>query len=196
MSTPLAVAGYIMRPAQLALLFALSAALVAPGVARAQDVSVGTRVRVSAPEFKVDRRTGTLTRLTADSLSVDFGGRLPPLMVAIDRVSRLEISTGKDRGAGFFRGAGIGIVAGIVAGLGVGAIMEGDCTSGPDGAFPCSLVYLVAIPGGAAVGLITGGIIGAVNPPDRWKQVSLRSGASELGMPGVRPMVFGFSVSF
>lgn len=189
-----------MRPPQLAraptlLAFTLTAALVAPRVARAQELSLGTRVRVSAPEFKIEKRTGTITRLTADSLSVDFGGRRPRLTTAIDRVSRLEVSAGKNRGAGFMYGAGVGTVVGTVVGLAVGAMVVRGCTSG-DGP-PCELIYVVTIPGGAAVGLIAGGIIGAANPPDRWEEVSLRRGPSELGMRGVvQPMRVGLSLPF
>ena len=189
-----------MRPPQLArvptlLAFTVTAALVAPRVARAQELSVGTRVRVSAPEFKIENRTGTITRLTADSLSVDFGGRRPRLTTSIDRVSRLEVSAGKNRGAGFLYGASIGVMAGAVVGLGVGALWLRGCTSG-DGP-PCELIFVVTIPGGAAVGLIAGGIIGAANPPDRWEEVPLRRGPSELGMRGVaQAMRFGLSVSF
>jgi hypothetical protein len=171
------------------------AALVAPRFARAQELSVGARVRVSAPEFNIENRTGTITRLTADSLSVDFGGRRPRLTTSIDKVSRLEVPVGKARAAGFLYGASIGVMAGAVVGLGVGALAIRDCTSG-DGP-PCELIFLFTIPGGAAVGLIVGGIIGAANPRDRWEEVPLRRGPSELGMRGVvQPMRFGLSVSF
>jgi hypothetical protein len=196
-----------MRSFQLArvptlLAFALTAAFVAPRVGRAQELSVGARVRVSAPELNIEKRTGTITRLTADSLSVDFGGRPPRLTTAIDRVARLEVPVGKDRGAGFMYGAGLGTMVGAVVGLGVGAIATWRCESRPDGSsadggIPCSVAFLFTLPIGAAVGLVAGGIIGAASPPDRWEEVYLRRRGSELGMSGVvRPMRFGLSVSF
>ena len=140
-----------MRSSQLAcvptlLAFTLTAALAAPLVARAQELSVGARVRVSAPEFNIENRTGTITRLTADSLSVDFGWR-PPLTTAIDRLARLEVSVGKNRGAGFVHGVGVGAGVGAVVGFGLGALaLRGGCTT--DAGPPCELLYVVTIAGG------------------------------------------------
>jgi hypothetical protein len=177
------------------LTFPLGLTLVATRVARAQELSVGARVRVSVPDLKIDERTGVLTRITRDSLSIDFGRDPPPLAIALDRVSRLEVAVGKERGSGFLRGATVGTMVGALAGLGVGALAVRDCTSVD--AFPCEMVFVLTIPGGAAVGLIAGGLIGVANAPNRWEEVSLRRGGDELGMRGaIRPMKVGLSISF
>jgi hypothetical protein len=174
----------------------LGVALISSRVARGQELSVGARVRVSAPALEIDSRTGVLTRVTPDSLSISFRGDPSSLVIAFDRVSQLDVSVGKNRVIGFLRGATVGTLFGALAGIGVGALMVSRCTPAPDG-MPCGIVYIATLPIGTGVGLIAGGIIGAVKAPDRWEDVSLPRGGDGLGMRGaISPMRLGLSISF
>ena len=182
-----------MRAPRIARLVAIAlvAGLAAPRAAETQPVNLtpGARLRVSAPDFDIKRRTGTLVRVTPDSLTVDFRGRIPPMTLPIDGLSRLDVSTGKRRAAGLARGAAIGTLIGALAGLAI----SGDPQECRDEG--CGAVILGTLGGGT--GLILGSVIGVATAPDRWKEASLRGQSSALRMlkPGPTTRV-GLSIPF
>ena len=78
-------------------------ACVPVAVATAQDsllVTVGDRVRVTAPTLDIDKYTGTLGAMDSDTLIVDG------LRVALTSVTRLDIHRGTKSNAG--KGAVVG----------------------------------------------------------------------------------------
>jgi hypothetical protein len=184
-----------MRHARIITALLVGVVAVAPQSAAAQSAlpTPGTRVRVSAPDFDIKADAGKLLRATSDSLTVDFAGERGELTIPIDRVSRLEVSTGKRRAAGFGYGAGLGTVVGVLAGIGVGALMQLDCKVDEF----CGLWFIVTVPGGAGLGFIVGGVTGLARAPDRWQEVSLSRQPSGLGMLWPAPAQrVGISIAF
>jgi len=151
---------------------ALASALLLPRATMAQvlPVTPGARVRMSVPGYDITGRTGTLVRVTPDSLTIDFRGSAPPVTVPLDAVSHLDMSTGKRRQAGFWRGAGIGFLV-------TGAIVGGTWLSSRDSCTgDCTLGYAIYGGSGIVLGTILGGVIGLTRAPDRWEAVPLRGG--------------------
>lgn len=82
----------------------------------------GTRVRVAAPEVLPSRITGRVAEMRSDTLLLMRGRN--DVAVPLTAVRSLEISRGRDR----LRGGAIGVLAGAVAGLAWGAILDVGCT--------------------------------------------------------------------
>jgi hypothetical protein len=136
-------------------------------VAGAQDaavrggISVGTRVRVYAPDLREDRYVGRVDSLGSDVIVLDTAGlrtRLgfdtgPVLVDEYRRVSirlssiqALEVSGGRTKRSSTIRGAVVGaLIGGLV--LGLGNLPEVN---------PSTQDFLA----GAPAGLIAGGLIG------------------------------------
>ena len=168
----------------------LIATFASPPVARAQPplLTPGARLRVSAPPANISGSKGTLLHATADSLTIAFYGRPVPVTLPIAEVSRLHVTTGKNRGLGLLRGAGIGLVAGALIGAALGDAIEGDCTE-----YECWM--LGGVLGGGA-GFVVGGLVGVATAPDRWETVPLRQQRTQSGLVR-RPITsLGFTVSF
>ena len=158
-----------LRIPVVAMTLTLGTALIVPRPAVAQLAfpTAGARVRVTAPDFSL-RDTGRLVHATPDSLTMRFATTTPDMTIAVDKLSRLEVSIGKNRGAGLARGAGFGTLIGMAWGAGLGAFMQIIC----HGTY-CPHAFLITVPNGAGVGLILGTIRGVAYPPDQWQQVSL-----------------------
>jgi hypothetical protein len=151
---------------------ALASALSFPSsaVAQAATLMPGSRVRITSPAYELENRVGTLVRLTGDSVTIDFPGKTPRLSLPIDAVSRLDLSMGVRRAAGFWRGAGIGF---LVSSAIVGATYLGSrdtCGSGD-----CAAAFAIVAAGGVVVGSMVGGFIGLAHAPDRWESATLRA---------------------
>ncbi len=121
---------------------------------------LGARVRVTAPSVGLESHVGILTRLDADVLVV---GTTP---VAVEQVTRLEVSRGKQ--SNWSKGAGIGALVG--GGLGALGILTAD--DSPSGDLSREFAPFI-IGGGFFGGLLVGGILGALIPDDQWQQVPL-----------------------
>jgi hypothetical protein len=145
----------------------LSALIAVPGVvAQATSLTPGARIRVSAPSREIQNRPGTLVRVTPDSLTIDFRRNAGPVTVPLDALSRLDVSTGKRRQAGFWRGAGIGF---LITGAIVGATVLATRDCGED----CQVPLLIYGGSGLVLGTIVGGVIGSRRAPDRWEAFPL-----------------------
>ena len=167
----------------------LLATFASPLVARAQPplLTPGARLRVSAPPAHISESKGTLLHATADSLTIAFYGRPVPVTLPIADVSLLHVTTGKNRGVGLLRGAGLGLVVGALVGAALGSLGE-DCTE-----YDCS-AWGGVLGGGA--GLVVGGIVGVAVAPDRWETVPLGHQRTQSGLVR-RPITsVGLTVSF
>ena len=153
-----------------------------PGAPAAAEVMPGTRVRVridippAQRWLDNDMLVGSLARLDADSVIVrtDTGtvaiarSRMRALAVHAGRRSVLESS---------LRGAEIGALTGIVAGLAFGAIALSDRCRG-DYCGPLHVAGLLIAPTILAVpGTLAGAVIGGIAATgvggDRWRDVAL-----------------------
>ncbi len=157
---------------------------------RAQDslrVTVGDRVRVTAPTLDIDKYDGTLQVLAGDTLTIDS------LRVAIMSVTRLDVHRGRKSnvGKGVLYG---GIPAGLVFGGLVGvrcAFFESDYPS-------CNFAggFAVGFAVGFAGGALIGAFIGAVNKSDRWESVPLDQLRVSFVPQRDGRFAFGLSVAF
>jgi hypothetical protein len=158
-------------------------------IASAQSplLTPGARLRVSAPPANISESKGTLLQATADSITIAFYGRPVPVTLPIADVSLLHVTTGKNRGVGLLRGAGLGLVAGALVGFALGSAAEEDCAE--------DCWALGAALGGGA-GFVVGGIVGVVVAPDRWETVPLPQQRTQSGLVR-RPITsVGLTLSF
>lgn len=143
----------------------LAAGATAPALSAQTDrfsLPTGTRVRV-LDRSGGERFTGTILRITRDTLGLAVGGGSALVSLPTTRLASLEVSEGRERARSAWRGAGIGLVVG---GL-VGAVsMRGDGTPGDIG-------VLVGFFAGGVLGAGSGTVIGAIAAPERWRPVSL-----------------------
>lgn len=163
-------------------LVVLAVAMLIPVVATGQSspVSAGTRVRVTAPGKDLDQHVTTVVEIRGDSIVV-LGDRNSSLPIGFADITEIEVSTGKR--THFWRGAGLGLGIGVVAGLVIGAVTHEECD--PDPLFGCFLgpetASESAVLGGltlGSIGLVAGAVIGAVSRTDRWASVNLPVRAS------------------
>ncbi|HJU89451.1 MAG TPA: hypothetical protein VJ672_08670 [Gemmatimonadaceae bacterium] len=176
-----------MRPAQIVRLISLLAVTVS--TASAQELTPGARVRVSAPDFGIDKRKGTLVRMTRDSVTIDLSGRRPIVTLPIRGIVCLDVSRGKHTAVGFVNGAFIGVLAGGLTGAWLS--QQGDC------GHMCGLAGMFGLAAGGAIDLVFGGAIGVRTAPDRWEEVSLHRQARELGLlDATHTTKLGFRIAF
>ena len=137
--------------------------MLLPLFAQAQDgpVAAGTRVRVTAPNFGLEKRVATVTATRADSIVISFKGA--QRTIALRDVSSLEVSAGKR----------MRVVPYALLGLGVGAIggFALGYASYDGGSFlsnsPSDEGTWVGATLGV-VGLFTGAIAGVFHRGDHW----------------------------
>lgn len=144
----------------------LAACATAPTVSAQTDrftLPAGTRVRV-LDRSGGERFTGTILRVTQDTLGLAVGGGSALVSLPATRLASLEVSEGRERAQGAWRGAGIGLVVGAL----IGAVaMRGDGTT------PGDMGVLVGLLAGGVVGVGSGAVIGAIAAPERWRSVPL-----------------------
>ena len=89
---------------------------------------------------------------------------------ALTRLDRIDVRVPRSRGRAALRGAGLGLVGGLVAGSVVGAFGASRCARHVDDM--CGLGWAVGGPVvGMTFGLPLGAIIGAGSPGRRWQRV-------------------------
>lgn len=151
-----------------------------PAVADSQPagLTAGARVRVTSPRHDLDRYVGTIVELHGDSVAV--AGRQGTRRIAFDDVTALEVSTGTRTQV--VRSGLIGLGAGAIVGVVVGLATYEE----PDFVFgsPASLSAFTGLLFGS-VGMVAGGVVGAVQRTDRWERrnfpVKAAIGASRSG---------------
>ena len=155
----------------------------------AQDaltVQVGTRVRVTAPELDLERYDGTLVAARGDTLTVGT------VHVPLTSVTRLDVHRG--RTGNWRKGAKIGALVGLPAGLAYGVLIHVAYCHDFDGDFECwPLAPLGAVAGGLA-GALVGGAVGALT--DRWEEVPLERLRVSLAPQRDGGFALGFSVRY
>jgi hypothetical protein len=146
------------------MLLGVALAVTVPAALRAQSdrlsLPVGTRIRVQtadAPPF-----TGTVWRITSDTLAVAVSSGNALLQLPTAQVTSIEVSDGRDRLGWGVRGAGIGVLAG---GL-VGAVTLGRDSQ-------ADLAAIAGFVAGAVVGAVGGALVGAIAAPERWDRIRL-----------------------
>lgn len=121
---------------------------------------------------------GTVVAINADTIILKRTSQFSPLAIPLAAMTNLEVSRGRiPRRKNSLKGGGYGLLAGIAFGGMFGAMNTG--TDASDEA------YVLA---GAAffgsVGLVTGGVIGAVSGNERWEQVTLKRSCLGLAPGG------------
>lgn len=150
-----------------ALTMLLTSLSARPLTAQLAELQPGTRVRVRGSEV-AGRLQGVVLSRSGDSLTVSRPTG-PPIPLALSALSRVEVSRGKSRSRGAWRGllwgAGIGAVLGLVP------TDDPECDRDPD-AFGCGSraesMVLTAI-GGSVIGVPIGAIVGV----ERWETLEL-----------------------
>ncbi len=127
---------------------------------RAQDslpVTVGDRVRVTAPDIDLNRYDGTIRVIGRNALTVDT------LPIALESVTRLDIHRGRKSksGTGALIGAGIGLV--------FFAYRVSVCSSFICDGGAIMAAFPIVVGGGAGIGALVGWLIKS----DRWEEVPL-----------------------
>jgi len=143
--------------------------------ARADDagpIVPGTRLRVFARTRGDKPLAGVLQSFQDDELILTADGDASAVVVPRQEVMRIDRSGGRhSRGRWAFRGAGLGLLAGIALGLARGdtctgqfvdIITLGTCTARGKAAVGA----IVGIPAGALIGL-------SVPPGERWEHIPL-----------------------
>jgi hypothetical protein len=146
----------------------MSLAPCRPALAQHVPVSAGQRVRVEWSEAeRRHRAAGTVLELRGDSLALaePAGARA----FALSRLERIDVRVPRSRVRGAAVGAGWGTLAGLAAGLVLGAVSYSQCSGHDDDLCPLALVF--APPLGAGAGLVVGAVVGAASPGERWQRV-------------------------
>ena len=133
----------------------------------------GQRVRVAlrcdvAPDPKIECRehrspqmvTGYLQALAGDTLLIRAKSSDPSLAIPAASVAQLWVVDGKK--GNFWKGAGIGLLAGALIGGVIGSTQE-FCL------LDCGPATAIGVVVGAPAGLLLGGVLGAVVQSDRWR---------------------------
>ena len=164
-----------------------------PSLAHAQAAypTIGAHVRLTAPELQMRGVTGTVVDMTADTIFIVRWHQAPRTAIPVDKLSRLEVSGGKNRRRGMVRGGAIGLVLGGLMGVGIAGLTENE--AGPDGIGSSEDVAIIA----GTTGLITlmGVGVGAAMAPDRWQDATLHPPANR-GMRDASPLRVGLRIAF
>lgn len=147
-----------------AILFGAALQLLLPAAATAQRLYPGQRIRVTAPQLHLERQTGQLQWLDADSLVL--AGSAGRWVVPCD------ILTQVDSLRGVRSHALVGLAAGAVVGFVVGAILfspeSTGCTGSGNYGETCALIRAGIVVGGAGLGALVGALIRT----EQWAPVS------------------------
>lgn len=128
----------------------------------------GARVRMTAPTITTARIVGNVMAINADTIILKRASQFSPLAVPLAAVTKLEVSRSRiPRGKNSLKGAGYGLLAGITIGGIFGA-------ANTDADAPSGVYVLAGVAFFGSLGLVTGGVIGAVSGNERWEQVPLK----------------------
>jgi hypothetical protein len=150
-------------------------------IAQAQEsalIPLGVRVRVRESAASTQTATGTLVRLTRDSITISPRGLRDERAFALASLSEVTVSRGRHSRTG--RGALIGLASGTLAGVSSGLFLCGsvDCDSS-GGDFTGIAVVTLGL-GGALIGTGLGALIGSFIHTERWESIPL--GRFSLGV--------------
>lgn len=167
------------------------AAMVLGGLAASAEaadervVTIGDRVRVTAPSVSRKRIEGTLAAADRETLTVVSGDDGTRVGVPRSRISKLEVTRGRTSrwGIGVVIGAGAGVLPGVVA------------------SNPPSSADRFQVDGGAvavcgAIGAASGALVGAALRTDRWTTVPGSTMTLSIGPASGRGVALAMRVSF
>ena len=142
---------------------ALVVCLTAAALPAAEPPSIGARVRaLGADGLEIK---GTLTAYGAHDLTITTRRGRDATTIGLDRIEKLQVADGRDRGAG----AVYGMIAGLAVAIGATVVYLKDagaaCSEGP-----CLLYFFFVAAASLPAGALVGGIAAA---PTRWRDVSL-----------------------
>lgn len=142
---------------------------MAPAVAQwPSEIAPGARVQVRLPEAEFQRRAprgqllrGRVVRLAQDSLYLAVTDSVGPLAVPRSLIERLDISRGvPSRGtSALIRAIETGLSFALVTAL-VNELYDDSRLSFGEAALA-----------GGGIGLVLGGVVGALRPEERWRRV-------------------------
>jgi len=144
----------------------VAAALSFPVPLLSQALEPGQRIRVTAPDVLAERQVGQLLWLDVDSLVL--GSVSAPItqrwVIPPESITQLEASEGRHghAGRGFFLGAGVGLVGGLI-----GISGQGTCTGSGNYGEMCAMI----VTGSAITGGLLGLLIGAATRSERWVSI-------------------------
>lgn len=156
---------------QISLLVAL---IVSPALAQSpgtleqgQKIRVGYRCKLSdgavvdcRPNRSPHLIDGELLGIDGDVLRIRSRDNVADIALPTSSVARVWVMDGR-RGS-FWKGAGIGLIVGVVAGTAIGATQE-FC------ALTCGSAAGIGLFFGAPAGLLVGGVIGSTIQSDHWR---------------------------
>jgi hypothetical protein len=150
----------------------VAAALLVPGRMAAQaptGPAVGDTVRVAAPALGPGIR-GELVAVHGDTMFINRYGAT--LAVPMSQVERVDVRRQRSTLGAVARGVSWGAPMGFAAGFLLGTAAEGG--GNPDCADDCHQLPAIGAASGLAMGIVLGGLIGAISPSGRWVQVYSR----------------------
>lgn len=131
-------------------------------LAQEPALTPGMRVRITAAGITGTAVAGTICALDEQDIILEVPGRTEHLSVSRDRISRLELSGGRQSRL-------IGALIGAVLGGAIGALTGKAATTNQ----PYSLES-VNEAGGAIAGALVGSTVGALLPPgERWNEIAV-----------------------
>lgn len=154
--------------------------VAATAEAQAPAVTAGSRVRITSGVHDYDRKVATVHDLRGDSLVLVV--RSKPVTVALSDVDQIQVSVGQRRTVlrGMLAGGLIGAVGGAVIGAATYKPCEGFCMFASNSAGGEAAIAGAAL---GAVGVVIGGIVGAINTTDRWAPATLPGSISVAPSP-------------
>lgn len=147
-------------------------ALAQVGAIDPLSIPSGARARIIGPANARDYVKLTVVGVSPDTLRYRPNGEADSKALSWQNISRMDVSGGKH--SNVLRGAGIGLLVGVVG----GAIFGATTASGEDGYNAGPMAVMGGIYFGA-VGGIAGGVIGLVARSENWIPVSLPHAAQK-----------------
>lgn len=172
-----------------ALVFLVSAA----AEAQAPAVNAGARVRVTSKAHDYNRRVATVSAVRSDSIVLLMKkGNLAT--VALSDIDEMQVSVGQRRTVlrGMLAGGLIGAAGGAVIGAATYEPCEGFCVLASNSAGAEAAITGTVL---GVLGLVVGGVVGAINTTDRWGPSTVPGSISVGPAPGGRVAV-GLTRSF
>ena len=114
-------------------------------------------------------RTGTVNEIRGDTLLFTADYQSTQTLVPTTSLTGLEVR--RRNGSHVVKGAGLGLLAGVVAGGAIGAISAHSAAKAGD-----DLAYLDVPIGavlGGGIGIVVGAVVGATSARERWERLKL-----------------------
>jgi hypothetical protein len=151
-------------------------------------VEPGARVRVTAPDQSMEELIGTFLTLSDGSMQFASVSGDEPRTISLSSITRLDVSRGRKSHP--WRGAGVGFLAGALAGAIIGS------GSGADWDLPAEHAALLGAGFLGLVGTVVGAVAGLSIKTERWEEVPLDQPRVSLAPQRDGRLGFGLAVMF